>query len=464
MPPICGDTQCNGDDTCASCPGDCGGACCGQGGCQAGYGEDKCTCPGDCGDPCVGKECGDDGCGGICGSCPAGMKCKEDFTCGPCDPDCAGKQCGNDGCGGSCGECSWPKGCVDFLCVSCTPDCDGKQCGDDGCGGSCGTCGFNAACKNGQCVTCTPNCSGKECGDNGCGGMCGSCPASFECKKGVCTEKVECEPNCLNQECGDDGCGGSCGSCGGGQVCNAQGQCVTNKCEAICSVELDGQSVTKQCGPDTCGGYCGVCMGVGENCGKDGFCYGQECEGDCNGMECGSDGCGNPCGYCKPDQLCDEKGTCGAHPCGEVTSKGKCQDKYTLVQCVDLALQETNCKSIENHMCGWKKAVAKFECVLEQACVPSCVFDDGEVKECGPDGCWGSCGICPLGWGCGGGLCKPSEGAECAWINSSAGACIGDVRWSCSASKLYSIDCQALGKKCAWNKNFNFGLGGYDCI
>ncbi len=174
---------------------------------------------------CSGKDCGDDGCAGSCGDCPAGLTCKDDFSCGPCDPSCGGKQCGDDGCGGSCGSCGGGDACIEFQCVSCTPQCDGKQCGDDGCGGSCGTCGFNAQCQEGQCVTCTPNCGGKECGDNGCGGLCGSCPADYECQEGVCVEKVECKPNCLNRECGDNGCGGTCGSCGGGQVCSDAGLC-----------------------------------------------------------------------------------------------------------------------------------------------------------------------------------------------------------------------------------------------
>jgi len=186
---------------------------------------EACLNDGGCVPSCDGKDCGDDGCAGSCGSCPAGLTCKEDFTCGPCDPDCSGKQCGDDGCGGSCGECSDGNACIDFQCLSCNPDCSGKQCGDDGCGGSCGTCGFQAQCQDGQCITCTPNCSGKECGDNGCGGMCGSCPANFQCEAGVCVEKVECKPNCLNRECGDNGCGGTCGSCGGGQVCSATGVC-----------------------------------------------------------------------------------------------------------------------------------------------------------------------------------------------------------------------------------------------
>ena len=33
-----------------------------------------------------------------------------------CVPDCNGRQCGNDGCGGSCGTCSGSLSCVDSKC------------------------------------------------------------------------------------------------------------------------------------------------------------------------------------------------------------------------------------------------------------------------------------------------------------------------------------------------------------
>ena len=52
---------------------------------------------------CTGRQCGTDGCGRSCGSCPAGQKCTGEGKC--CTPSCAGKQCGEDGCGGRCGSC-----------------------------------------------------------------------------------------------------------------------------------------------------------------------------------------------------------------------------------------------------------------------------------------------------------------------------------------------------------------------
>jgi hypothetical protein len=62
-----------------------------------------CTCVADC----LGKVCGDDGCGGSCGTCSEGTACDASFRCAAtCAPACAGKTCGDDGCGGSCGTCA----------------------------------------------------------------------------------------------------------------------------------------------------------------------------------------------------------------------------------------------------------------------------------------------------------------------------------------------------------------------
>jgi MYXO-CTERM domain-containing protein len=61
---------------------------------------------------------------------------------------CANRACGDDGCGGSCGTCATGKTCTAGQCVvpsSCAPSCAGKTCGDDGCGGSCGACSGGAS-------------------------------------------------------------------------------------------------------------------------------------------------------------------------------------------------------------------------------------------------------------------------------------------------------------------------------
>jgi hypothetical protein len=296
------------------------------------------ACPGPCVPACVGFECGDDGCGGICGECADGETCENGVCVGACVPQCAGKECGNDGCGGSCGLCDPGCSCVNGKCqgCECIPDCAGKECGDDACGGSCGECPPGWSCQFWKCVPCLPDCAGKECGDNGCGGSCGICPDGCPCENGQCVG-CTCWPNCAGKQCGFDGCGGSCGECDAGYVCNPQWQCVEQTCLPSC--------VGKECGDDACGGSCGVCLNYcptpehpdvpypdSSLCMIDHHCV-QACCPQCGGKECGDDGCGGVCGVCQ----------------------------------------------------GANEVCLAFKCI----CQPDC---DG--KECGPDGCGGSCGTC----------------------------------------------------------------------
>ena len=71
-----------------------------------------------------------------------------------CQPNCDNKDCGDDGCGGSCGSCKDNELCKNSKCSTntCQPNCDNKDCGDDDCGGSCGSCKDNELCKNSKCI------------------------------------------------------------------------------------------------------------------------------------------------------------------------------------------------------------------------------------------------------------------------------------------------------------------------
>ncbi|MEC9072577.1 MAG: hypothetical protein VX938_09375, partial [Myxococcota bacterium] len=123
----------------ALCAGHCG---LGAQGC-----EDDCSCW--CDAECfqVGDCCED-----VCASCG------EWFGDNCCASDCSGKVCGDDGCGGSCGSCSPGTLCEDGVCEPCTALCDEKECGDDGCGGVCGVCIQGWSCEEGTCVECEPDC------------------------------------------------------------------------------------------------------------------------------------------------------------------------------------------------------------------------------------------------------------------------------------------------------------------
>jgi hypothetical protein len=120
------------------------------------------------------------------GVCPD-PGCTSDTDCTSCTPSCGGRACGDNGCGGSCGTCPIGQTCSSSgACVSsCTPSCAGRECGSDGCSGTCGSCSGSAMCNavTGRCeMECVPSCEGRVCGGNGCGGSCGSCPAGRECK------------------------------------------------------------------------------------------------------------------------------------------------------------------------------------------------------------------------------------------------------------------------------------------
>jgi len=389
--------ECSADGTCACPNAVCNGICCGAG---AACSFDLCCMP-----ECEGLECGPDGCGGSCGECAQGEPCGKDgqcgcefITCGPgccsdgevcvgdskcCLPDCDGKVCGDDGCGGSCGtcgdaelcsaegqcECEFVK-CDDSCCaeglvcvgeeVCCAPDCTGKVCGDDGCGGSCGECPKNHVCgEDFQCKCasdacgeaccgdeevctpvgcCVPQCEGKVCGDDACGQTCGECGLNetcgddfschcefLECGPACCGADEIClmgggccKPDCAGKECGSDGCGGSCGTCAALEQCDAQGAC---KCQfkecggsccktgEVCAADkcCMPSCAGKECGDDGCGGSCGVCE-AGCACG-DGLCIGScgPCVPSCTGKQCGYDGCGGTCGECVAGKSCDTK-------------------------------------------------------------------------------------------------------------------------------------------------------------
>ncbi|MBM4394959.1 MAG: S8 family serine peptidase [Deltaproteobacteria bacterium] len=106
----------------------------------------------------------------------------------PCVPSCAGKQCGDNGCGGLCGPLAEGE-------TDCTGDtlngCSGGKLVNVDCTASGKSCGLAAGGKS-ACVggtpTCTAKCAGKQCGDDGCGGSCGACPGDHP----TCTPAGQC--------------------------------------------------------------------------------------------------------------------------------------------------------------------------------------------------------------------------------------------------------------------------------
>jgi hypothetical protein len=186
-----------------------------------------------------------------------------------CVPNCGGKSCGDDGCGGTCGTCTGGDKCSSSGQCVCTPSCSGKTCGDNGCGGSCGTCSSNSTCSaSGQCV-CTPACSGKTCGDNGCGGSCGTCSLGKSCASGSCVaDPNACDPvtnaGCALSEgcwllstektaCSITGSGTQGSGCSSTSSCAGGHGCFAGTCRKLCQMSSGAGCV----GSQICNGVAG---------------------------------------------------------------------------------------------------------------------------------------------------------------------------------------------------------------
>ena len=166
--PQCEGRSC-GDDGCGGSCGQCqGGSMCNDVG--------QCINTG-CESECGGLSCGPDPrCGVSCGVCDGQEECRQgncecsfercgenccaaDEVCAQgacCRPNCEGRTCGDDGCGGSCGTCQGGSHCQEGLCIvdGCEPQCEDRECGlDPVCRVSCGTCGATETCDlNGLCM------------------------------------------------------------------------------------------------------------------------------------------------------------------------------------------------------------------------------------------------------------------------------------------------------------------------
>jgi len=143
-----------------------------------------------------------------------------------CVPNCAGKHCGDDGCGGECGSCSTGKRCENGICVDdiCVADLTSVTCANNLCGMQKNNCGIDVNCSiinSVSCLTCVSKtkqeiCGTWKCGDkiNNCGTniLCGNCNSGYNCINGQCIVEEsfdcsQCSPS--NVRCVDD----TAGSC-----------------------------------------------------------------------------------------------------------------------------------------------------------------------------------------------------------------------------------------------------------
>ncbi|MFH1530458.1 MAG: hypothetical protein ABIK09_06975 [Pseudomonadota bacterium] len=252
-------------------------------------------------------------------SCPDGYTC-EDTVC-VCAPSCIGRECGDDGCGGFCGDC--PAGEVCFrhpwgpTSECCVPHCEGMKCGDDGCGGSCGGCSKGEVCRlSGTC--CVPQCDGRQCGDDGCDGNCGLCPEGYACKGtgGSAKCKADCPWFCDKLECGPGGHSGECdcGKCEDWDPCTIDectwGTCSNTRIEGCCRKDSD----CLDCVDKLTGASCPVAWWAGSP-----TCPGDDCvPNSCTEHVCAVDEfCDlDPESFCCVDDWdCDDENPCSEDKC-----------------------------------------------------------------------------------------------------------------------------------------------------
>jgi len=459
-------------------------------------------CPGDdpppatCQPQCTNRTCGDDGCGGSCGSCEADQTCTPQGFCiggevcegvtltGCCTGDgttlkyckngelqtldCEGFLCGFREEAGvyTCGfeADPSPDAAKPYLCPqeSCPADtCDGQECGFD-CGQSCGECATGQFCAGGTCQACS--CDGRQCGTDECGNACGDCAGGDKCDEatGQCVPDL-CQGISFEGCCTGDGklrycdqgelltfgCGlkGTCGWRDGdfGFDCTLDGALPPAGTPFLCPGETCASGTpcaNRECGNE-CGLACGTCE-AGEFC--DDF-TGQCNACSCDGKTCGDDGCGNSCGECADGQVCDrDTQQCKADQCGTVSSFGCCNADETAVDCVNGELVETNCKEF-GLTCGWNGI--NYGCTYAQFGAPGnvpgnppyqcpgqgCAFTCDDV-ECGV-ACGQECGDgqtdpCGEGQWCDGTTCKP---CTCAGAECGGDGC-GNLCGVCASDEI----------------------------
>ncbi len=330
-PAICGDYDCTGDETCETCPDDCGECVvCGDGTCS--WQEDCEECPEDCG---ACPFCGDGtcdwdesctSCEGDCGVCPScgDGTCNGDEDCADCPGDCGACEfCPGYAGANTCCQVSDPCEWFDDSTCDCGGTCDWDKdvCLQKGCG--------DAVCDTDEdCSSCTVDCgkclfcegyTGSSTGctvDNPKGwdvdGYC-DCDGTCEWDKLDCTEQVCGDGVCykFDEDCST--CPADCGECdfcegytGTSLACQNSnpsgyeydGYC---DCDGACAwEELD--CTDPVCGDGFCYKYDEDCTTCPADCGECTFCTGYTGTSTC----CQE---GDPCGYAD-DWYCDCDGTC----------------------------------------------------------------------------------------------------------------------------------------------------------
>jgi hypothetical protein len=373
------------------------------------------------------------------GSCSDGDACTTNDACagGTCIPgpalDCDdGNPCTNDWCnpaegcahGNASGQCSDGNACTDGdTCVNgiCTPgpalDCDDDNaCTTDSClpasgckhvnkSGSCSdgdACTTNDACVGGTCVPgpaldcddgnpCTNDwCNPAEgCAHGNASGQCSdgnTCTDGDTCVNGLCTPgpALDCDDDnvCTTDSClPASGCKhvNKSGSCTDGNACTDGDACVNGLCTPGPALDCDDDNV---CTTDSCLPASG--------------CKHVNAAGPCTDGSICTQGDACAAGQCVPGPQidCDDKEYCTVDSCHPTNG------------CIHTPLADfTSCPGGLNANC--QNGVC--------TCTPNCAG-----KNCGTDGCNGSCGTCDPGQSCVNGQCQGGGGPSGSYLLSPA--------------------------------------------
>lgn len=339
---------------------------------------------------------------------------------------------------------SFPEYCNKYQCHQAENwlTCDDKNyCTDDWCDQKKG-CIYennNAPCEDGEICTKDDKCSNGICVS----GPLLTCDDKNPCTKDYCKEGTP--SNCYNNQydtlvCQDIlskdtwadygadaeiiGCNHKPDPAMDGEFCETpclkDGICSAGKCSTGAPVDCDDKNPCTEDWCDSVGGCKSKIVVVcdskeqccyGSCCTSEQVCYNNYCcSPDCVDKNCGDDGCGGSCGACGANQTC---------------SNNKCICLFT--------------------PCANKCCLSGQNCFNNQCCTPNCVD-----KECGDDGCGGSCGKCtqfPNSF-CDSGTCKCNN--QCTGKECGDDGC-GESCGECNDKKLCTEDyCES--NKCVFQK------------
>ena len=467
-------------------------------GSDSGAGDDNCT------PQCVGKECGANGCGGLCGSCGDNEECGETGLCA-CALDSV-----------ACKDVCCGTGQVCFSETCCAPACVGKQCGDDNCGGSCGECGgATPYCEDGLCV---PECAAESpVVDGWVKNNVKDMDFTGELVDVQLFHKLdidEWEDGCISKyvlsmsklglgcefsiqlETAMDGYFGVTEAvfiadsfCPGWSDSDEGEYQLKSSTLVVCSnVEVTAYMVESTCIPSVTVGFSGLMTLERSGDGKvlevdlsdlqvvgDMISTGETelyCPDLCAG-KCENDGCGGSWGDCKIGWLCGDDhhcyDPCVGQECGEDGYGGSCgtctqhansfcnasdQCDCTANICGDLSEE---CGGPYDDGCGGTLTCPDCADCGEECQSGNCVFTACDGKKCGEDGCGGICGKCTGGKVCQGGDCiclidehKACCGDAVCWFDScgNQGSQVADCTYGCIDGSCKPCPLNCTGKSC----------------